>query len=378
MNNIIDRFIKKSIEKVMFQGKAILIFGPRQVGKTTLCRRILSDYKGENRYFNCEIVAIREKLAQPEPFKIKDFFGNAKLVVLDEAHKIKDIGLVLKVLTDTFPELQIIATGSSSFDLASQVGEPLVGRAWRFILYPLSVGEIKEKYDLSYFEEKMERMLIYGSYPEVFFLPDNLAANRLDDISSNYLYKDLLEFDLIKKSRVLLDLLRLLAMQLGNEVSFDELARTLQINKMTVRKYVDLLEKNFILFSLRSFSRNLRKEISKSVKVYFYDLGVRNSLVQNFNRLDIRNDVGALWENFCVMERIKRNHYNNIFANYYFWRTYDKKEIDFIEERDGKLMAFEFKWRSEKSKEPKEFLQTYSSGEFKVVSKKNIWEFVAQ
>lgn len=376
MDNIINRFIKRRIEKVMFQRKIIIIFGPRQVGKTTISKQILSDYQGESRYLNCEIVATREQLNKPEPDKIKNFFGNAKLVVLDEAHKIKDIGLILKVMIDTFPELQIIATGSSSFDLANKVGEPLVGRAWRFILYPLSVGEIKEKYDLFYFEEKMERTLIFGSYPEVFFLPDDLAANRLDDISSNYLYKDLLEFDLIKKSSILIDLLKLLALQLGNEVSFEELARTLQVNKMTVRKYVDLLEKNFILFSLRSFSRNLRKEISKSTKVYFYDLGVRNSLIQNFNRLDTRNDVGALWENFCVMERIKRNHYNNIFANYYFWRTYDKKEIDFIEERDGKLMAFEFKWRDGKVKEPKEFLQTYSNGEFKVIDKKNYWEFV--
>jgi predicted AAA+ superfamily ATPase len=215
----------------------------------------------------------------------------------------------------------------------------------------------------------------YGAYPEVYFLPEEEAKNRLNEISSNYLYKDVLNFEKIKKSKLLIDLLQLLALQLGNEVSYHELAKSLGVSRLTVQKYIDLLEQAFVIFTLRAFSRNLRKEISKSVKIYFYDLGMRNSLIQNYNLLAIRNDVGALWENLMIIERIKRNAYHKIYANYYFWRTYDQKEIDYIEEREGKLYAFEFKWQGEELKRPKEFLNTYPGSEYKLITKNNFWDF---
>lgn len=225
-------------------------------------------------------------------------------------------------------------------------------------------------------EAKLENLLRFGSYPEVFFLSEDDAKNRLNEIASDYLYQDILSFEKIKKSRLVTDLLQLLALQLGNEVSFEELARSLGVSRLTVQKYIDLLEQCFVVFVLRSFSRNLRKEISKSVKIYFYDLGIRNSLVQNYNPFTIRNDVGPLWENFLIIERIKKTSYHHVYTNRYFWRTYDQKEIDYIEERDGRLYAFEFKWNKDKAKLPKEFLETYPDSEYKLVNKENYWEFI--
>lgn len=373
---LIERTIQKTIEKGLFQGKVVIIHGPRQVGKTTLARQILENHKEEGLYLNCEILSVNQALASPEPEKIKSFFGHHKLVVLDEAQKVPNIGVILKVMVDTYPDLQIIATGSSSFDLANQTSEPLTGRVNRFILYPLSVQEVAQFTSRLELEAKLDALLRFGAYPEVFLLPEQNAINRLNELASDYLYKDVLNFEHVKKSSLIINLLQLLALQLGGEVSYQELAKSLGVSRLTIQKYINILEQAFVVFTLRAFSRNLRKEISKSIKIYFYDLGIRNSLIQNFNPLNIRNDVGALWENFLMIERLKKCAYNNIFANRFFWRTYDQKEIDYIEEREGKLFAYEFKWGKGTSQAPTDFLKTYPNAEFKLINQSNYFDFV--
>ena len=373
---MINRKIEKNIVENLFKGKAIIIYGARQVGKTTLVKKIADDYKGQSNYFNCDLISVQDALSIPEANRIKNFLGDHNIIILDEAQRIKNIGLILKILIDTYPELQIIATGSSSFDLANEINEPLTGRKIVFNLFPLSVEEIMGDNGFLYIDSKLEKILRYGTYPDVFFSEDKEAASKLEEIASSYLFKDILSFDKIKKSSIIVKLLQLLALQVGSEVSYNELASKLGINRITVEKYIDILEQCFILFRINSFSRNLRNEISKSIKIYFYDLGVRNILIKNLNPLDIRNDAGFLWENFCILERIKRNKYNNIFANYYFWRTYDQKEIDFIEERDGKLFAYEFKLNKEHSKAPSIFLETYKNSQYQTINRENYYKFL--
>ena len=373
---MINRKIEKNIVENLFKGKVIIIYGARQVGKTTLVKKIADDYKGQSSYFNCDLISVQDALSIPEANRIKDFLGDHNIIILDEAQRIKNIGLILKILIDTYPELQIIATGSSSFDLANEINEPLTGRKIVFNLFPLSVEEIMGDNGFLYIDSKLEKILRYGTYPDVFFSEDKEAASKLEEIASSYLFKDILSFDKIKKSSIIVKLLQLLALQVGSEVSYNELASKLGINRITVEKYIDILEQCFILFRINSFSRNLRNEISKSIKIYFYDLGVRNILIKNLNPLDIRNDAGFLWENFCILERIKRNKYNNIFANYYFWRTYDQKEIDFIEERDGKLFAYEFKLNKEHSKAPSIFLETYKNSQYQTINRENYYKFL--
>jgi len=375
--SFLPRLIQPQIENRLFKGKVIVIYGARQVGKTTLVKQILEKHKGEKSlYLNCELLSVQQNLSVPEAEKLKNYIGEHKLVVLDEAQKISNIGLILKILVDTYPNIQVIATGSSSFDLAEKISEPLTGRVDRFILYPFSFKEIEQKYNRFEISAKLENIIRFGSYPEVFFLSEKEAKFRLEEISSNYLYKDILLFEGIKKSSVIVNLLQLLALQLGNEVSYQELATQLGISRLTVQKYIDLLEQSFIIFTLRAFSRNIRKEISKSVKLYFYDLGIRNSLIQNYNFSKIRNDTGALWENLIIIERMKGNAYRQTFANHYFWRTYDQKEIDFVEELDGKLYGYEIKWGNKKHKEPKLWKETYDNAEFKIINQENYLEFV--
>jgi len=373
---MINRKIEKNIVESFFKEKVVIIYGARQVGKTTLVKKIASKYSKDSSYFNCELVSVQEALSIPEPKRIKDFLGNSKIIILDEAQRVKNIGLILKVLVDAYPELQIIATGSSSFDLANEINEPLTGRKLVFNLFPLSLEEIMGDKGFLEVESNLERILRFGSYPEVFFLNEEEAIIKLEEISSSYLFKDILNFDKIKKSSILVKLLQLLALQIGSEVSYNELATKLGINRITVEKYIDILEQCFIVFRLNSFSRNLRNEISKSIKVYFYDLGIRNILIKNLNPLSIRNDSGFLWENFCIIERIKKNKYSNIFANYYFWRNFEKKEIDLIEERDGKLYAYEFKINKEESKVPPIFFKTYRDAEYKTINRGNYYNFL--
>ncbi|MDP3989178.1 MAG: ATP-binding protein [bacterium] len=372
---IFTRTIEKELKDRLFQNKVIILYGARQVGKTTLVKKILSEYAEKGKYLNCENLSVQQGLATEESSTLKSFLGDNSLIVLDEAQKIPNIGLKLKLLVDTFPELQIIATGSSSFDLANSLSEPLTGRTFHFMLTPLSVEEIRSHTDLFTVSAQIEKLMRFGSYPEIYSLTDDVAMEHINEIASAYLYKDILQFEGIKKSSIVQKLLQLLALQLGQEVSYNELATQLKVSRPTVQKYLDILEKSFVVFTLRAFSRNKRKEISKSVKVYFYDNGIRNSLIQNFNPLSLRDDVGALWENFCISERYKYNVSHRHQPNSYFWRTYDQKEVDYVEEANGEIHGFECKWNPEKSiKIPRTFIETYSA-DVTVVTPKNCWNF---
>jgi len=369
---MIKRDIREHILKFLFKGKVIIIYGARRTGKTTLSKSVLSDYGDDARYINCEILQYRQILETTNTAVLNDFLGSHKIVVLDEAQSVPQIGRTLKVLADTRPDLQIIATGSSSFDMAQSVTEPLTGRSRTFTLYPFSLSEISQLSHPVDWNAKLENILRFGLYPEVYGNGEDEAREELRDIATNYLYKDILQFKQLKRSDLLFKLLQALALQIGNEVSYNELAKLLGENHHTIRNYIELLEKCFVIYRLGSFSRNLRKEISKSFKVYFVDNGIRNSLINNFNKLDLRNDTGALWENFCVTERMKLLHNRRKFPNRYFWRTYDRKEIDYIEEADGKLSTYEFKWNPKaKVKTPKEFLKTYNESTFSVVHREN-------
>lgn len=375
-----ERSIKKNITNKLYQGKVIIIYGARRTGKTTLSKQILKEQEKINKkvkYLNCESLNVKSNIETTNEIALKEYLGDSELVVLDEAQNINKIGSILKLLVDTYPQIQIIATGSSSFELSNQLGEPLVGRSREFILYSFSMEEIKTKYDLFDISGKMSNILRYGLYPPVFDLSEEDAVEELNNITSKYLYKDILTFDNIKNSNILLDLLRLLALQIGNEVSFNELGQKLGLSSISVQKYIDLLEKCFIIFSLRSFNRNLRKEIGKSKKIYFYDLGIRNALIANFNPLNLRNDVGFLWENFCIIERMKFNEYHKNYCNKYFWRMYSGQEIDYIEEYGGKLDAYEFKYSPKtKVREPSRFLETYNNTSFNVIHSDNWTKFL--
>lgn len=372
----IPRTIENQVKEKLFKGKLVIIYGARRTGKTTLVKNILSGYPHEGKYYDCESIMVEHGLSERDPDKIRTFLGNHKLVVLDEAQNIPDIGRILKLMVDTYPEIQIIATGSSSFDLAQKISEPMTGRTFTFILYPLSLAEIKSHKDMLFVESKLENILRFGSYPSIFDLSEDDIRIELGEIVSKYLYKDVLNFEGLRKSATIKNLLRLLALQLGNEVSYTELSTQLGISRLTVQKYIDILEQSFVVFHLEAFARNRRKEISKSIKIYFYDLGVRNSLVENYNRMEIRNDAGALWENFCIVERMKSNAAARRSVNFYFWRTYDKKEIDYVEEGDGKITGFEFKWNSRKPYyPPQEFVKGYSAAVEKI-DRSNYWKFL--
>jgi predicted AAA+ superfamily ATPase len=379
---MIKRNLKQKITNMMFKNKVLIIYGARQTGKTTLVKEIIKDYESTYKtfYANCELASIKDILETNNEKQLKDFIADNKVIVFDEAQSIKNIGLTLKIIHDTFPEVQLIATGSSSFELANQVSEPLTGRARTYILYPVSLSELKDSYGLVELKNRLGSILIYGSYPAVIMSPAAEARDELLDISTNYLYKDTLKFADLQNSNILHNLLELLALQLGNEVSYSELASNLGISNHTVKKYIDILEKCFIVFSLRAYSRNHRKEINKSRKIYFYDLGLRNAISQNFStNLKLRLDKGALWENFCILERLKLNQYSNVKANYYFWRLYTGSEIDYIEEYDGELKCFEFKYSAKKqAKLPLQFKETYPNSSFQVVNTENYYDFLVK
>lgn len=370
-----SRYMKEDIKTWLFGGKVLIVYGARQVGKTTLVKELVSEYP-DSVYLNCEMNVVFELLESKNLERISTYLGNAKLVILDEAQKIREIGLVLKMIHDTWPEIQIIATGSSSFDLLSEISEPLTGRNLKFLLYPLSYAELHDKYHVSILDERLELFMRFGMYPDIVDRPENQKLKLLEELSSDYLFRDVLKFENMKRPELLYKLLKALALQIGNEVSFNELARMLGASVETIQRYIEILEKSFVIFRLSSFSRNLRKELAKSQKYYFYDLGLRNSIIQNFNDFQNRTDDGSLWENFCIVERIKANQHKNRNINMYFWRTYDQKEIDLIEETGGKLFAFEFKYNPKaKYREPKEFLSTYPGSEFSVIHKENYYSF---
>lgn len=367
----------KVIQTWLFRGKIISLYGPRQVGKTTLAKAILSENQCEKYYYDCEILHIRQLLETQNPAQYEKMFSKAKLIVLDEAQRVQNIGVILKLLHDHFPELQIIATGSSSFDLANKTNEPLTGRGLEFIMFPISVEELSKSYRYDQVLQKLNQLLVLGSYPEILHASLDDAPLLLQNLSSKYLYKDILELESIKKSDVLIKLLQLLALQIGNEVSLHEIAVNLQINPKTVANYIDLLEKSFVITRLKAFNRNLRKEISKKNKIYFIDLGIRNALLTQFNPLSLRTDSGALWENFCIIERLKHRMYHQNLAQAYFWRTHDGQEIDYLEEMNGKITAFEFKLtKPTKLKIPKAFIDAYPDTPLTCIHQNNFWEFL--
>lgn len=374
-----NRILQKNIEDNLFKGKVIILYGARQVGKTTLVRKILQKYDSEQiktKYIDCDLIENRQALQSESADRLKKFLGNYQLIALDEAQRVHNIGINLKIIHDHYPEIQILATGSSSFTLANEINEPLTGRAFEYMLAPLSIEEVRQHYDYAELLGKLDGILRFGLYPDIFDKSIDEANNLLNNIANNYLYKDILEFENLRRADQLLTILQLLALQVGSEVSYKEIASQLGVNVLTIQRYISLLEKTFIIFRLRAFSRNLRKEISKSIKIYFWDLGIRNSLIKNFNELAVRNDKGALWKNFCIAERMKFNLNHQRFVNGYFWRTYDKKEIDYIEEANGEISAFEMKWDGKKVRSPNEFLKTYKGSKFSLITKDNFDEFV--
>lgn len=375
---IFKRSIEQKIRSYILKGNVICIFGPRRSGKTTLVKKILEDYRNEGYYMNCEDVRERQYLVPGNPDVLKKYIGNKKVVVLDEAQTIEHIGTVLKVFVDTYPEIQIIATGSSSFELANRVGEPLVGRSWDFFLYPLSFEEIFIDQGKSEISKKIEDLLIFGSYPMVINAKPEEKIQTLGQIANNYLYKDIFTFEQIRKPKILEDLLKMLALQIGNEVSINELAQKLEIGRPTIERYLSLLEKTYVIKRLYTLKRNLRDEIRGNFKVYFYDLGIRNYIINSFNSIDLRNDVGALFENYFIMERIKyQNNHNGFLPPIYFWRTYNQKEIDFIEEKENAFYLFECKWSNKNTKTFfLDFKKTYPNSFGVIVHKNNLEEFL--
>lgn len=373
---MLERAILPEIEKRLFKGKIIIIYGPRRVGKTTLAKEILRNHDSQDGYFNCEEPDINRALTNKTSTELKKMIGERKLVVLDEAQKVKNIGLTLKLLVDNFPEIQVIATGSSSFDLANETAEPLTGRTFEFKLFPFSLNELNQKYSQLEMGRLLETLLRFGTYPEVVQADSGFVGELISDMTRNYLYKDILEFERLKNPDLILKLLQALALQLGSGVAYTELANLLGVDKVTIERYIQILEKAFVIFRLTPLSRNLRKELTKTRKIYFCDLGVRNSLINNFNEMNLRTDVGAIWENFCILERLKLNSAKKLLPNVYFWRTYDRKEIDYLEEEGGKFKVFEFKWKKNKYKFPKEFVENYPGSEFKFINRDNFWELL--
>jgi len=362
------------------QGKVLILQGPRQVGKTTLVKNYLETLEKDYKYLYLtgDSIETMNIFSSQSKNIITNFASNIDLIVIDEAQKIPNIGLGLKILIDSIPEIKVITTGSSSFDLIKQVGEPLVGRSNKLMLYPVSLLELKTEYPNEYMlNQQLDKLLIYGLYPEVLnFETDEQRREYLITFVDMYLLKDVLEYSGIKGSQFLSDLLKLLAFQIGSLVSLTELSNQLQVNINTVQKYLDLLEKNYIIFSLGGYNRNLKKEVTSKKKYYFYDLGIRNALISNFNKIGVRDDIGAIWENFLVMERLKKQEYGKIYANNYFWRTWDQKEVDFVEERDGKLYGFEFKWGKARSNSTKLFTDTYKEASIEVINRDNYLEFI--
>lgn len=375
---MIPRLLEQRIEERLFRGRVITLFGARRVGKTTLVQKILKTHADKRtRYFNCDLQSVQQGLSIPEAEVLRVFLGDNDLVVLDEAQNIPDIGLILKILVDTYPKMQIIATGSSSFRLANAVGEPLTGRVYSFEMHPLSLQEIAGHQGTSVIEPRFPHLLRFGSFPSILDTDEQDAREQLEELVSNYLFKDVLAFSGIKKETVLFNLVRMLALQMGSEVSYANLANALQVDRKTVISYIDILEQNFIVFRLGAYSKNLHKEITKSQKIYFFDVGVRNALIQAFQPLDLRNDIGALWENFCIVERLKYAKYNRRPINRYFWRTYDQKEVDYIEEENGVLTGYECKWNPAASmKIPEDFLQAYPGTKVERIDRSTYWRFL--
>ena len=372
---MIERLLKNQIENKLFKGKAIVVYGARQVGKSSLLKHLFVKRP--------DVIWIDGDLAESQILfenltvsSAKMLIGNAKILIVDEAQSIANIGSKLKIFTDHFKDIQVIATGSSSFDLANKVVEPLTGRIWEYMLYPLSFAEMVNHNNALDEHQQLKKRLVWGYYPDVVCNEED-ALEILKLLTTSYLYKDILRWENLKKSDKVVNLLKALAFQIGSQVSYTELGQICGLDKKTVEKYVILLEQAFVVFRLPSLHRNMRKELKFSKKIYFYDNGLRNALISNLNPIELRQDVGALWENFLMSERLKRNHYSLRYAQSYFWRTQQQKEIDLIEEINGKFHAFEFKWNAKKAtKPPTEFTDAYPNSTFQCITPENYLEFL--
>lgn len=372
----IQRQLEPIVSRSLFKGKIVIIYGARQVGKTTLVQKVAQDTGVEYGYLNCDEMDVLSQFQKANnSLALKDILGDKKLVIIDEAQRVLNIGLKLKLLIDNYPEIQLLVTGSSSLDLSNEVSEPLTGRCDEFWLFPLSVKEVWSNGSEKITRERdLEKWLVYGSYPGVWNLNSNEEKSvKIKQLASNYLYKDVLKFNEIKNSETILKLLQALALQVGNEVSFNELATTIGVSKQTVASYVDLLEKVFVVFSLKPYSGNLRQALNKKRKIYFIDVGIRNAIINNQNQLAIRDDVGKLWENFIIAEKYKSQLGLGYKTNLYFWRTYEGQEIDLVEDKGGDLMGYEIKVKSKIRKQPKDW-GLYKNSSWEVIDRENYWD----
>ncbi len=374
----IQRLIKREIqERLSFEKtKIFVLYGARQIGKTYLVEDILKTLNQKVLKLNGDEEKTIQVFSSRNLNRMKDVVSGYDILFIDEAQRIENIGLNLKILHDNQPGLKIIVTGSSSFELASSIQEPLTGRAWIYHLHPVALCELTNNWNLYELTDQLENHLVFGTYPELFSL--NRESDRVEYVNSlsrDYLYRDVLEVEGIRSSQKIKKLLQLLAFQVGSEVSMTELGKQLEINKKTVERYIDLLEKFFVIFSLTGFSRNLRKEVTQKPKIYFCDLGIRNAVINNFNSLENRNDLGILWENFLIAERIKYNNYYKRFVSSYFWRTYTGAELDYVEEYQGRLHGYEIKWGEKTSSTPKAWIENYKSG-FTCINKNNFFKFI--
>jgi len=372
----INRLIETQIREKLFRGRAIIVVGPHRVGKTTLLKKIASDVDPGHLWLDCDEPDIRSTLTDATSTRLKALIGEAKMVVIDEAQRVQNIGLTLKLIVDQIPETQLLVSGSSALELSNEINEPLTGRKYDFELHPFSYAELEAHFGRLSERRLLEHRLVFGSYPDVVNHPSE-EITLLNELTQSYLYKDLYSYQEIRKPDLLPRLLEALALQVGSEVVVYELAQTLGVDSETIRRYIDLLEKAYVVFSLKSWSRNVRNELKKSRKIYFYDNGIRNSIIRNFQLVSLRTDVGALWENYLVSERRKANAIYGRYASTWFWRTAQQQEIDYLEDQDGILRAFEFKWSTKaKAKFPKTFTSNYPDHLLTLVNPDSYQEFL--
>lgn len=374
---MVVRILLKRLKDKLFKGKVLIILGARKVGRSTILRTLQTMMSEKSIFLDCDDPNTRKLLQNQSTPHLLKTVGNNEIIFIDEAQRVENIGLSIKQIHDNSSKVQIIISGSSALELSNTINESLTGRKFEYVLHPLSFSELAEH--TSWFDEVrlLENRLVYGYYPDVINNPGE-EKDILKNLVSSYLYKDVFAYQEVRKPQIIEKLLQLLAFQLASEVNYNELAKNLGVNIATVEKYIDLLEKNYIVFRLLSYSRNIRNELKKSRKIYFFDNGVRNMLISNFNTIELRNDTGQLWENFLVSERVKHTSYNNLYCNRYFWRTSQHQEIDYIEEHSGKLYAFEFKWNANRKVAlSKTFANAYPEHEFKVITKDNFTEFIS-
>ncbi|MBX2894662.1 MAG: ATP-binding protein [Cyclobacteriaceae bacterium] len=374
---MIVRKLEKLVKSHLGSGKAVILIGARQVGKTTLLATIAAQYDSPALFINCDEPDMRALLFNKTSTELRAIIGNHKLVIIDEAQRVKNIGLSLKLITDQIKSVQLIVSGSSALELANEINEPLTGRKWEFMMYPISSEELMQFTSVTEERRLLNTRLIYGFYPDVVNNPGS-EKKILKSLTDSYLYKDLFSFKDVRKPEVIEKILQALSLQIGAEVSYNEIADLVKSDPQTVSRYIDLLEKTMVVYRLPSFSRNLRNELKKSRKIYFYDNGVRNATIANFQPIELRKDAGALWENFIMTERLKFTSYAGIWSNKFFWRTKQQQEIDYIEERDGKLYTFEFKWgKVKKEKAPLTFTNAYPNSEHRVITPENYQTFIS-